>query len=316
MTLTTDTIDSHAEPHVDATRRHDFVLVFDATDSNPNGDPDGGNLPRTDPETGHGLVTDVCIKRKIRNYVSVQGSLLDDNDPAGERLKIYVEEGVALNERHKRAFSALGKPKSKNADPSARAWMCDNFYDVRMFGAVMSTGDYNCGQVRGPVQIGFARSVDPVFAHDISITRGAVTREEDLQKLTEGDGGKDREMGRKALIPYGLYVAFGTYSPHLALRNGRRSDGTGADAADLGLLWRAMAGMWDLDVSAARAGMATRELHVFTHQNPLGDAPRHTMFERVSVSRHPEVAAPRSYADYTVTVDTSGLDPIVHQRLA
>lgn len=312
------TMASTTEEQVDPTRRHDFVLVFDATDSNPNGDPDAGNLPRTDPETGHGIVTDVSLKRKVRNYVATVESMLPESDPQRQRLNIYVEEGVALNERHRRALNAVGKEKSKGADPDARAWMCDHFFDVRMFGAVMSTKGLNCGQVLGPVQFSFARSVDPVFAHDISITRVAVTREDELTKLAASDdeGGKDREMGRKALIPYGLYVACGTYSPHRAMRNGRRSDGTGVDSVDLDLLWRALVNMWDLDVSAARGNMATRALHVFSHRNPLGDEPRHKVFDRVRVARKPEVAVPRRFTDYTVEVDVVELGPIAHRQLA
>jgi len=311
--------------YCDPARRHDFVLLFDATDSNPNGDPDAGNLPRIDPETNQGLVTDVALKRKVRNYVTFYEQLLSDDDPRRERLKIYVEEGVALNERHRRAFSALGrlgveptgqgtrqepangkkKGKSKPVDPGARAWMCDNFFDVRMFGAVMSTGDYNCGQVRGPVQLAIARSVGPVFQQELSITRVAVTKEEELAKLLASEGGKDRDMGRKAIVPYGLYVAEGTYSPMLGLRNGRRSDGTGVDAYDLALFWEALNRMWDQDRSAARGRMACRGLHVFTHTNPLGDAPRHRLVERVGiVTQH---APARSFADYTVTVALDGL---------
>lgn len=314
MTITSTT----TEQHVDPTRRHDFVLAFDATDSNPNGDPDAGNLPRTDPETGHGIVTDVCLKRKVRNYAAIVESMLSEGDPRRQRLNIYVEEGVALNERHRRALQAVGKDKSKGSDPAARAWMCDHFFDVRMFGAVMSTKDLNCGQVIGPVQFGFARSVDPVFAHDISITRVAVTKEEELEKLaaSDGEGGKDREMGRKALIPYGLYLACGTYSPHRAVRSGRRSDGTGVDADDLALLWQALVNMWDLDVSAARGNMATRALHIFSHRNPLGDEPRHRIFDRVLVARKAEVSVPRRFADYTIEVDDRDLGLIAHRQLA
>lgn len=300
--------------YVDPARRHDFVLIFDATDSNPNGDPDAGNLPRIDPETNQGLVTDTALKRKIRNYVALYEQGLADDDPRRERLKIYVEEGVALNERHQRAFSALGHPKSKATDPRARAWMCDNFFDVRMFGAVMSTGDFNCGQVRGPVQVAIARSVDPVFQQELAITRVAVTRVEDLKLLLEGkEGGKNREMGRKAIVPYGLYVAEGTYSPMLGTRNDRRSDGTGVDAADLALLWESFNRMWDQDRSAARGCMTCRGLHVFTHTHPLGDAPRHRLVERVHITS-PKPGPARAFADYVVAVDLDGLAEGVSYR--
>lgn len=307
----------HNEPE----RRHDFVYVFDATNTNPNGDPDAGNLPRIDPETGRGLVTDVALKRRIRNYVSLHSDF-GPNLAADQlaRLKIYVEEGVALNERHRRAFEAVGAggkgKKPKGTNPDARAWMCDNFFDVRMFGAVMSTGDFNCGQVIGPVQFEFAMSIDPVFAHDIAITRVAVTDEKELEKLESGDGGKDREMGRKALLPYGCYVAHGTYSPQRAIRNGRRSDGTGADAADLDLLWTALTNMWDAELTASKAGMATRALHVFTHSNPLGDAPRHRIYDRVQITRKPDIAVARSFSDYAFDVDIENLGDVTHTAVA
>lgn len=300
--MTTTTPDA---PYLDPARRHDFVLLFDANDSNPNGDPDAGNLPRIDPETNQGLVTDTALKRKVRNYVALYEQGFAEDDRRRERLKIYVEEGVALNERHRRAFTALGKTGSKAADPEARAWMCDNFFDVRVFGAVMSTGDFNCGQVRGPVQLAIGRSVDPVFQQELAITRVAVTKEEELKKLLGGEGGKDREMGRKAIVPYGLYVTEGTYSPMLGARNGRRSDGTGVDTNDLALFWEALNRMWDQDRSAARGRMACRGLHVFTHTNPLGDAPRHRLVERISIVA--EHAPARSFADYTVKIAEDGM---------
>lgn len=306
--------------HTDPARRHDFVYVFDATNTNPNGDPDAGNLPRVDPESGRGLVTDVSLKRRIRDYVAACADFLPDlSDDRRARVKIYVEEGVALNGRHRAAFEALGKEQSKGtkgkADADARAWMCDNFFDVRMFGAVMSTGDFNCGQVIGPVQVEFAMSIDPVFAHDIAITRVAVTSEKELGDLAGGQGGKDREMGRKALLPYGCYVARGTYSPQRAIRNGRRSDGTGADAHDLELLWQALVNMWDVGLTASKAGMATRALHVFTHTNVLGDAPRHSLYERINIERNPDVAVARSFGDYTVRVDGTELGSVTHTQI-
>lgn len=297
-------------PYLDPGRRHDFVLFFDAADSNPNGDPDAGNLPRIDPETNQGLVTDTCLKRKIRNYVALYEQTLADDDPARTRLKIYVEEGAALNERHRRAYEALGKDKAKAADPAARAWMCDGFYDVRMFGAVMGTGDYNCGQVRGPVQLAIARSVDPIFQQELAITRVAVTQEKELERLRAGTGGKDREMGRKAIVPYGLYRTEGTYSPMLGARTGRRSEGTGVDRLDLDLLWQAFNRMWDQDRSAARGCMTCRGLHVFTHTHPLGNAPRHRLVERITAQFRGD-GAPRSFGDYVVDRHMENLPPEV-----
>jgi CRISPR-associated protein Csd2 len=297
-------------PYLDPGRRHDFVMLFEAADSNPNGDPDAGNLPRIDPETNQGLVTDTCLKRKIRNYVALYEQTLADDDPARERLKIYVEEGAALNERHRRAYTALGKKgssKSAPADMDARAWMCDNFFDVRMFGAVMSTGDFNCGQVRGPVQMAIARSVDPIFQQELAITRVAVTQEDELKKLAAGEGGKNREMGRKAIVPYALFITEGTYSPMLGTRTGRRSEGTGVDSADLELLWQAFNRMWDQDRSAARGRMTCRGVHVFTHSHPLGDAPRHRLVERITV--HSQKDTPRLFTDYVVDVRTEDLPP-------
>lgn len=271
--------------HTDPTKRHDFVLIFDVTDGNPNGDPDGGNLPRTDPETMQGIVTDVCLKRKVRDYITVAS----DNN-------IYMEhKGAALNAQNRKAFEAIGvepkKATSENRD-NARDWMCENFYDIRMFGAVLSTGQslgLNAGQVRGPVQLTFARSVDPVLPQDISITRVAITREEDRE------GGKETEMGRKTLIPYGLYIGHGFFSPHLAKQ-------TGVTEEDLVLFWNALANMWEFDRSAARGLAATRGLYVFTHESPLGNAPAHKLFDLVRVVRNEGVEAPRAFTDYTVTV--------------
>lgn len=282
----------------DVTRRHDFVLLFDVMDGNPNGDPDAGNLPRVDPETMQGLVTDVALKRKIRDWVDlVHGDQ--------ERYKIYVQRGVALNAQHKRAYAALNltstgtKQKQEDID-QARAWMCANFYDVRMFGAVMTTG-VNCGQVLGPVQLTFARSINPVVPLDVSITRIAVTREEDMQVSAEGEGGKSTEMGRKAVVPYGLYRCSGFFNPHHAER-------TGVTPEDLALIWQALQHMWEVDRSAARGFMACRGLWVFTHESKLGNAPAHRLFERISVRRRtdgPEVA--RSFADYEVEVQKDDL---------
>ena len=288
----------------DVNRRHDFVLLFDVTDGNPNGDPDAGNLPRVDPETMHGLVTDVSLKRKVRDWVDAARG-----DEA--RFKIYVQkEGEALNAKHRRAYDELelkstGSKQARGDVDKARAWMCGNFYDIRLFGAVMSTG-VNCGQVRGPVQFTFARSVDPVTPLDLSITRVAVTREEDANIVASEDGsdaaasGKQTEMGRKSLIPYGLYRAHGFFIPPFAAK-------TGVDADDLALFWQAMRMMWDLDRSSSRGLMACRGLYVFSHASPLGDAPAHTLFEQVSVARRGAGQAPRKFGDYEVRIDDGDL---------
>lgn len=278
-----------SEAHLDPSVRHDFVLVFDVKDGNPNGDPDAGNLPRVDPETRQGLVSDVAIKRKVRNYVDTF-----HGDDANR--KIYVQEGAVLNERHQRAYTALGlKPKkSQPADDvdKARAWMCENFYDVRSFGAVMSTG-VNCGQVRGPIQLTFGRSVDPVFGMDVSITRVAVTNAN--ESSANGDRSTVGTMGRKALIPYGLYVAHGYFVPSFAQK-------TGFDTADLELFWAALVGMWDLDRSASRGMTACREVFVFSHPNGLGAAPSHKLFDGVRIERRDDRPHPRSFDDYRVDV--------------
>jgi len=289
----------------DPTHRHDFVLLFDITDGNPNGDPDAGNLPRTDPETMQGLVTDVAIKRKVRDYVDV----MRGNE---ERNKIYVQSGVALNAQHQRAYSALGLKSTGTRQTmtdvgSARDWMCQNFYDVRMFGAVMTTG-VNAGQVRGPLQLTFARSIDPVVPLEIAITRVAVTREEDMKVVvgTEGDeagvgkSGKQSEMGRKAIIPYGLYRAHGFFNPHFAARTGVAED-------DLALFWQALENMWDNDRSAARGLMACRGLYIFSHDSHLGNAPAHKLFERLTIERQAGLDVTRKYRDYIVDVDDHDL---------
>jgi CRISPR-associated protein Csd2 len=286
----------------DPKRRHDFVLLFDVEDGNPNGDPDAGNLPRVDPETMQGIVTDVAIKRKVRDWVDARCG--DEG-----RYKIYVQNsGVALNTKHQRAYEALGikstgaKQKREDVDRT-REWMCQNFYDIRMFGAVMSTG-VNCGQVRGPVQITFGRSIDPIIQLDLSITRVAVTRPEDAVSVTgEGDdataGGKQTEMGRKAIVPYALYRAHGFFTPHFALQ-------TGAAEEDLDLFWQALNNMWDLDHSSGRGLMACRGIYVFSHEAALGNAPSHSLLERIVTPRS-TAAAPRAFKDYTVSVDADGL---------
>lgn len=283
--------------HTDPNRRHDFVLLFDVTDGNPNGDPDAGNLPRVDPETMQGLVTDVSLKRKVRNWVDASRG---DED----RYKIYVQSrGQALNAQHKRAYEALdlkstgAKQKREDVD-KARTWMCENFYDIRMFGAVMTTG-INCGQVRGPVQMTFARSIDPVVPLDLSITRVAVTREEDAEVVEgdEGEGprGKQTEMGRKAIVPYALFKAHGFFTPHFA-------KSTGADVEDLEIFWQALQLMWDLDRSSSRGLVNLRGLYVFSHESSFGNAPAHTLLERVKVEPLSngvgEVRPARSFDDY------------------
>ena len=278
--------------------RYDFVLLFDVKDGNPNGDPDAGNLPRLDAETGHGLVTDVALKRKVRNFVG----LVKGEQPPYE---IYVKEKAILNNQHKRAYIGIGredllagedkKRKGGDAVDQARAWMCRNFFDVRSFGAVMSTG-INCGQVRGPIQLTFARSIDPIVALEHSITRMAVATEAEAEKQ-EGD---NRTMGRKHTVPYGLYRAHGFVSTFLAKQTGFSED-------DLALFWQALCQMFEHDRSAARGEMTTRGLYVFKHDSELGNAPAHALFERVQVKRKDGVDVPRAFADYRVSVNLEGL---------
>lgn len=275
--------------------RYEFVLLYDVENGNPNGDPDAGNMPRIDPETGYGLVTDVCLKRKIRNYVEmVKG------DAAGYR--IYIKEGIPLNQNHVEAYKAVDLPtddKNFKAKPDevqrARDWMCANFFDVRTFGAVMSTG-LNCGQVRGPVQINFSRSIDPIVQQEVTITRQTVTRIEDIDN--------ERTMGRKYIVPYGLYRAEGYISAKLA---NDPTKGTGFSEEDLELLWDALINMFEHDHSAARGKMAVRKLIVFKHDSDLGNAPSHLLFERVTVNRKPDVTVPRSFTDYEVTINRENL---------
>ena len=272
--------------------RYDFVLAFDVKDGNPNGDPDAGNLPRVDPETGRGLVTDVCIKRKIRNYVGLRHG---EQPP----YEIYIKEKAVLNRQNARAYEGIGamdqlqgdkKRKGGDKVDEARAWMCRNFYDVRTFGAVMAIG-VNCGQVRGPVQLTFARSVDPVVASEHSITRMAVATEAEAEK----QDGDNRTMGRKFTIPYGLYIAHGFVSAHLA-------DQTGFGEKDLELLFEALNNMFEHDRSAARGEMATRGLYVFKHDSKLGNAHAHDLFSLVQFSLKKDVTVPRDFSDYSVSV--------------
>ncbi|MBI1195641.1 MAG: type I-C CRISPR-associated protein Cas7/Csd2 [Gammaproteobacteria bacterium] len=277
--------------------RYDFVLLFDVQDGNPNGDPDAGNLPRVDAETGRGLVTDVCLKRKVRNYVGLKHG---EQPP----YEIYVKEKAVLNKQHERAYIAIGaedalkddkKRKGGEKVGEAKNWMCGNFYDVRTFGAVMSTG-VNCGQVRGPVQMTFARSVDPVVTLEHSITRMAVATEAEAEK----QDGDNRTMGRKFTVPYGLYAAHGFISAPLAAQTGFSED-------DLSLLWESLNNMFEHDRSAARGMMATRKLVVFKHESNMGNAPAHTLFDRVSPKLKDGIDAPRGFSDYDVTVDSADL---------
>ena len=276
--------------------RYEFVILFDVENGNPNGDPDAGNMPRVDPETGFGLVTDVCLKRKIRNYVELRKE-------DAEGFRIYIKDGVPLNRSDSAAIEALGidpdLKKAKKADPGIdeklRDWMCAHFYDVRTFGAVMTTfvkGALNCWQVRGPVQLGFARSVDPIVPQEVTITRVAIATEADAEK-------KGTEMGRKHIVPYGLYRAEGYISANLARKT------TGFSEEDLELLWEAILNLFEHDHSAARGKMAVRELIIFKHDSELGCAPAYKLFDAVRVTRKDGVVVPRSYADYTVTVADS-----------
>jgi CRISPR-associated protein Csd2 len=299
--------------------RYDFVLLFDVKDGNPNGDPDAGNLPRMDAETGHGLMTDVSLKRKVRNFVALTNDQTEGKPQPGEkRFEIYVRERAILNLQNQRAYSALkldavpDEPAPDEAEPpevkkkkpakekrkgsgddvdQARAWMCQNFYDVRTFGAVMSTG-VNCGQVRGPVQLTFARSVDPIIAQEHSITRMAVATEAESEKQ-QGD---NRTMGRKHTVPYGLYRAHGFVSAFLA-----KQTGFGAD--DLELFFKALEDMFEHDRSAARGQMSTRGLYVFKHESELGNAHAHSLFDRLSVVAADPASPARDIGAYGVAFD-------------
>lgn len=274
--------------------RYEFVVVFDVENGNPNGDPDAGNMPRIDPESGYGLVTDVCLKRKIRNYVE----LVKEEE---EGYQIYIKENVPLNRSDNKAFEYLHIDETKRkdlkkndpeADRKIRDFMCKNFFDIRTFGAVMTTfvkASLNCGQVRGPVQLGFARSIDPIVSQEVTITRVAITTEKDA-------GNKSTEMGRKNIVPYGLYRVEGYISANLARKV------TGFSEEDLELLWEAIINMFEHDHSAARGKMAVRELIVFKHSKELGDCPAYKLFEAVEVTRKDGILYPRKYQDYEVTV--------------
>ena len=303
------------------TARHDFVLLFDVKDGNPNGDPDAGNMPRLDAETGHGLVTDVALKRKVRNFVALVHEQSEREPQPGEaRFEIYIREKAILNRQNQRAYSALkldaavdeAPPDDSNADDKkpaakkagkekrkgsatdvaqARAWMCQNFFDVRTFGAVMSTG-VNCGQVRGPVQMTFARSLDPIVASEHSITRMAVATE----KEAESQDGDNRTMGRKHTVPYGLYRSHGFVSSFLARQ-------TGFSADDLALFYQALEDMFEHDRSAARGQMATRGLYVFKHSSELGNAHAHALFDKLTVRNRAPDAPARGFEAYEVLFD-------------
>lgn len=281
--------------------RYEFVILFDVENGNPNGDPDAGNMPRVDPETGLGLVTDVCLKRKIRNYVETV-----KEDSAGYR--IYIKDGVPLNTSDNEAYIALEidgknvsekKKKDPEVDNKIRDWMCANFFDIRTFGAVMTTfvkGKLNCGQVRGPVQLSFARSVEPIVPQEVTITRIAITTEADAAN-------KGTEMGRKYIVPYGLYRCEGYVSANLARKT------TGFSEDDLSLLWEAVINMFENDHSAARGKMAVRELIIFKHDSELGAAPSYKLFDLVKIKRTNEddISPARKYSDYIVSVDEENL---------
>ena len=279
----------------DVDRRHDFVLLFDVQDGNPNGDPDAGNMPRIDPETMQGIVTDVALKRKVRDYVDAAGQ--DES-----RYKIYVQRETYLTEVRKRVWAENADGRQGIQPGEGQQWMCQQFYDVRIFGAVMSMREFNAGQVRGPVQMTFARSIDPIVPLDSSITRVAPENDREARQAETDELAAPTHgtMGRKATIPYGLYRAYGFFNPHFARR-------TGADAADLNLLWSALVNMWDLDRSASRGLTACRGLYVFSHDSPLGNAPAHRLFDLLQVSRKGEVDAPRQFGDYLVDLDESNL---------
>jgi CRISPR-associated protein Csd2 len=273
--------------------RYDFVYLFDVKDANPNGDPDAGNLPRIDPETGDGLVTDVCLKRKVRNYVAIKHK---DIPP----YEIYFTEGAVLNETNKRAYTYINEePKSKKLPKEAAKakeltnFMCQNFFDIRTFGAVMST-EVNCGQVRGPVQLSFARSVEPIVSLEHAITRSSVTNIADKEK--------ERTIGRKYTVPYALYTTYGFVNPFLA-------EQTGFNDKDIELLWESLLNAFQFDQSAARpaGSMAARKIIIFKHQSELGNTPSHALFERIRISRANESKPPRNFYDYRLEIEEKGL---------
>jgi CRISPR-associated protein Csd2 len=264
--------------------RYEFVLLFDVENGNPNGDPDMGNMPRVDPQTGYGIVTDVCLKRKIRDYVE----LVKSDKPGYD---IYVKSGVVLNDQHKKAYEHIKKPVSKNPDKEDESklikFMCQNFFDIRAFGAVMAL-EVNCGQVRGPVQLNFSRSQDPIFQQEVTITRQAVANAKDAEK--------GQTMGKKQIVPYGLYRAEGYVSANLAKKT------TGFSEEDLALLWDSLVNMFEHDHSASRGKLSARKLIVFKHDTELGCCQSHILFDKVKVDRLSKDLPPRSFSDYKVTV--------------
>lgn len=273
-------------------KRYEFVILFDVENGNPNGDPDAGNMPRIDPETGHGIVTDVCIKRKIRNYIEVV-----EGEKQG--FDIYVKNGAVLNEQHRKAYEAFDlKPENKKLPKDEKVakeltgYMCKNFYDIRAFGAVMNT-KVNCGQVRGPIQLNFGRSIDPIFFQDLTITRCAIT---------EGDESKQNHtIGRKQVVSYGLYRMEGYVSAHLAEKV------TGFSEEDLNILWNALINMFEYDHSASRGKMATRKLFIFEHETSLGNAPSHKLFDLIKIERKDKSKPARSFGDYEINIDDNNL---------
>ena len=293
--------------------RYEFVVLFDVENGNPNGDPDAGNMPRIDPESGLGIVTDVCLKRKIRNYIE---TVKEDEDG----YKIYIKENVPLNRSDREACKSLGinddedkkvtealkklKKSDKDADKKLRDYMCRKFYYIREFGAQMTTfvkDSLNFGQVRGPVQLGFARSIDPVISQEVTITRVAITTEKDAEN-------KSNEMGRKSIVPYGLYRVEGYISANLARKV------TGFSEEDLELLWDAVINMFENDHSAARGKMAVRELIVFKHSKELGDCPAYKLFDAVKVQKNDDIQYPRKYQDYTVTINDDEIPDTVEVK--
>lgn len=272
--------------------RYDFIFLFDAQDANPNGDPDAGNLPRIDVESGQGLVTDVCLKRKVRNFIAMTSGGADG-------MRIYFTDGSVLNDLQQKAHDAVGIPSAESKAPKdgkkdkATAWMCEHYFDVRTFGAVMST-EINCGQVRGPVQLSFARSIDPIVSSEHAITRSSVTNKKDVDK--------ERTMGRKFTIPYGLYKAHGFVNPFLAQQTGFSDD-------DLERFFNALENAFQFDQSAARpaGSMNPRALFVFKHDTALGAAPSHNLFDLITISKKSEVDVPRSFSDYDVIIDESAI---------
>ena len=267
--------------------RYDFVMLFDVENGNPNGDPDAGNMPRVDPETSLGIVTDVCLKRKIRNYIEV----LKEGE-AG--YNILIKNDRALNTKFTEAYEEQGletkkKGNKKDNVKQARDFICKNYFDVRTFGAVMSTGDDPCGIVRGPIQINFAQSIDPVFPQEITITRQALTTITDFEK-------SENTMGKKNFVPYGLYRAEGYVSALLANK-------TGFTEEDLDLVWESLKNMFEIDHSAARGKLCMRKIYVFKHDNPLGKAPSHELFEKIQIKKANEDIVPRKFSDYEITIN-------------